>query len=262
MRTTGGLGMSVGTSLAFEQMGSALLVGIDCVLFNLKTLIRNAMQSYESGDTEINDPSQLTKDVESDLGIIAKWLEANRGAKPVRMVVYCPSYTNLKSDYRLADVWEPRTDKQKKVFEVTSKTVRMLLSKFDKLVVKTTDTLPEYSGEGLVLTHHVIDLVRVKGVGRLRLLESHTGAVKPFTEWHTKLTGGNELHYMPFNKLTIQVFGDKSVNFKAQSSAIKELVKKIAVENKWTSATTMSRVRGTINSLPQGMDRTGLLKML
>lgn len=261
MRVTGGLGMSVGTSLAFEQTGEVLLAGIDCVLFNLRTLVRNAQQSYESGDTEPDDPKQLALDVEADLAIMAKWIEANRKNRPMRMVVYCPKYNNLESDYKLANVWKPTTDKQKKIAMVYDKTIEKLLSKFSKLVVVTNDTLPDYSGEGLVLTHHVVDLVKVKGVGRLRLLESHTGAVKPFTEWHTKLTNGNDLYYMPFNRLTLQVFGDKSVNFKTQSHGIKELVKQIAVDNKWTSATTLSRVRSTINSLPMGVDKTGLLKM-
>lgn len=261
MRVLGGLSMSVGTSLAFEESGENLLLGIDCMLFNIKTLIRNASQSYEPGDTEPTNPKQLVQDVESDLTIIAKWLEANRGSKPVRMVVYAPSYKNLKADYPLADLWKPRTDKQNTLQKAYDETLKLLLAKYPKLIVTTKDSIPEYSGNGLVITHHPVDLVTVRGVGRLSLLESHTGVVKPFTDWYTKLTGGDKLYYMPLNRLTIQVFGDKSVNFKSQSLAIKELVKQIALDNKWTSATTLSRVRSTINALPSSVTKAGLLKM-
>ena len=112
------------------------------------------------------------------------------------------------------------------------------------------------------MTHHVVDLVTTSSMARLFLLESYTGVVKDFTQWYTKLTGGDKLHYIPFNALTLQVFGDNSVNFKSSSHGIKELVKKIALEAKWTSATSISRVRNTIGNIAQGADKAGLLMMM
>ena len=262
MRAIGGLGMSVGTSRAFETGGAHVARTADTILFNLRTLIRNARAAYEHTDKETNDAEQLVKDVTSDMGLLAKWIEENRNGRPVQLVVYCPSYTGLKRKFPHATLWEPTSDKQKAEAKVTEAVVKALLQKFPKLITATGDGMPEFKGKGIVMTHHVVDLVDIAGLGRLYLLESYTGDLKPFTLWYTKLTGGDNLHYMPFNKLTIQVFGDRATNFKTSSHGIKELVKRLAQEGKWTSATTLSRVRGTINGLPSGVDRAGLLLMM
>jgi hypothetical protein len=262
-RTVGGLGMSVGTSYAIENGGGDAMRGVDTVMFNLRTLIRNAQQSYESTDPDYNKVSQIVKDVENDLVELGKFIEKNRKGRPISMVVYAPSYKGIKSKFKHADLYVPKPgSKQEAFLAVGQKVFDELVKKYEKLLVKTDVGMPSFSGKGIVLTHHVVDLTEVSGIGRLYLLESHTGSVKPFTLWNTKLTGGDNLHYIPFNRLTIQVFGDRSTNFKSSSHGIKELVKKIAVEGKWTSATSMSRVRSTINSLPPGVDRSGLLMML
>lgn len=254
--------MSVGTSLAFEGQGAAEIPLADTVLFNLYTLVRNAHEAYEKDERQAFDPDQLAEDVSSDLRLIGDWINKARGRKPIQMVVYCPDYDTLSSDFRKAELWVPKSDKQKAYAKLAEQTVSRLKKQYDKLIVSLRHGIPEYTGRGIVLTHHVVDLTFVKGVGRLFLLESHTGLLKPFTLWYTKLTGGSELHYMPFNRLTIQVFGDRSTNFKASSMGIRELVKKLAQDHKWTSATTLSRIRSTINGLPQSVDKAGLLLML
>lgn len=268
MRSVGTLGMSVGTSLAFEGEGASGIRTADTVLLNLRTLARNAYQAYENVDTMRDDADQIATDVSSDLRLIAEWLEQKRGTRPIQMVVYCPDYSGLRKDFPKADLVDhsrdskTATDKQKALYKLMNTVVDQLIKQYGKMVVQTRARLPEFAGKGIVLTHHVVDLTTASGVGRLWLLESHTGSLKPFTLWYTKLTGGNELHYIPFNRLTIQIFGDKSTNFKASSHGIRELVKKLAVQNKWTSATTMGRIRGTINSLPESVDRAGLQLML
>lgn len=262
MRSTGALGMSVGTSLAFEGQGAADIVQADTVLFNLHTLIRNAHQSYEKTDKEAFDANTIAENVSSDLRLIGDWIDKSRNRKPIQMVVYCPDYDELSRDFPKAKLWEAKSDKQKAYVKLDEAVVKKLKDQYGKLINPQRRGMPEYTGRGIVLTHHVVDLTFVKGVGRLFLLESHTGLIKPFTLWYTKLTGGSELHYMPFNRLTIQVFGDRSTNFQTSSLGIRELVKKLAQDHKWTSATTLSRIRSTINGLPQSVDKAGLLLML
>jgi hypothetical protein len=254
--------MSVGTSLAFEGQGAADIPSADAVLFNLHTLVRNAHEAYEKTDKEAFDADRVAEDVSSDLRMLGDWIDKARGRKPVQMKVYCPDYDTLARDYPKAALWEPTSDKQKAYAKLAAQVIKKLKTQYGKLIITERMGIPEYVGRGIVLTHHVVDLTFVKGVGRLFLLESHTGLLKPFTLWYTKLTGGSELHYMPFNRLTIQVFGDRSTNFKTSSMGIRELVKKLAQDHKWTSATTLSRIRSTINGLPQSVDKAGLLLML
>ena len=262
MRAIGALGMSVGTSLAFEASGGDFVRTADTIMFNLRTLVRNAQQAYEKDDSQQSDTSQLVKDVESDLLLIGKWLEQNRKGRPINMVVYYPSYRGIGSKFKHAILWKPTTEKQKAYAKLIEDVCDDIALKHKAVIQKTDINLPEFKGRGVIMTHHVVDLTTTNSIGRLFLLESHTGAVKPYTQWYTKLTNGTELYYIPFNHLTIQIFGDKSTNFKSSSHGIKELVKRIAKENKWTSATSMARVRGTINNISNAVDRAGLQMML
>lgn len=262
MRAIGGLGMSVGTSLAFEGPDSKKITDGDVIMFNLKTLIRNAHAAYEKDDKEKLDPKQLAEDVSSDLRLIGGWLEQARRTKPIQMKVYLADYSKLKSMFPHGDVWEPKTDNQKAYAKLVDQVVDILVKQYGKLIINTKATVPEFTGKGVVLTHHVVDLVTGLNSSKLYLLESYNGVIKPFTLWYTKLTNGNELHTIPFNRLTIQIFGDKSTNFKSSTQGIKALVLKLAKDSHWTSATTMSRVRATINNLPDSVDKAGLKLML
>lgn len=264
MRSTGTLGMSVGTSLALEQGDAASQIRMsDVALFNLMTLIRNAHDAYESKEEkEALTADQLAEDVVSDLKVLSQWMEQARKAKPIQMIVYYPTYFSLPFRFPKADLKEIKGKNQERYDRLSKDTAKKLYAKYDKLIQKTDVGMPAFKGRGIVLTHHVVDLVMVENVARLMLMESYTGKVKPYTQWYTKLTGGDQLFFMPFNKLTIQIFGDRSTNFKSSSLKIKELVKKLALDFGWTSATTLGRMRGNINSLPAGADRTGLLMML
>lgn len=266
MRSIGALGMSIGTSLAIEQPEAAAQIrGSDVILFNLLTLIRNAHDAYETKDERLGlKPEQLMEDVVNDLKMLSRWLEEVRKTKPLQLVVYYPSYFSLKFRFPLADLKkdEKPTELQKKYTTLSEKTADLIYGKYKKLIERTDVGMPSFKGRGIAMTHRVVDLAVHDHVARLTLMESYTGKLKPYTQWYTKLTGGKELFFLPFNKLTIQVFGDKSTDFMSSSKGIKEIVKKLAKEFNWTPATTVSRCRVNINMLPDGIDKTALLKML
>src|SRR5690606_15099886 len=60
----------------------------------------------------------------------------------------------------------------------------------------------------LIITHFPVDLLNRYKFSRLVLLETHTGAMKPHTLWYTKLYNGKELNMIPFDRMTVQLFGD------------------------------------------------------
>lgn len=264
MRSLGALGMSIGTSLAIEQPEAAAQIrASDVIIFNLLTLIRNAHDAYESKEERLLlKPEQLMEDVVNDLKMLSRWLEEVRKTKPLQLVVYYPSYFSMKFKFPLADLAKRETDNQKAFDKLSGKTADLIYDKYKKLIERTDVGMPSFKGKGIVLTHRVVDLAVHDHVARLTLMESYTGKLKPYTQWYTKLTGGKELYFLPFNKLTIQIFGDKSTDFASSSKAIKELVKKLATDSSWTPATTVSRCRLNINMLPDGIDKAALLKML
>lgn len=263
-RTVGSLGISVGTSSALEGGSLSSLRNTDSVMFNLRTLVRNAQDSYAKEDKEQFDPEQLAKDAEGDITFLAKYIETHRNGKPVKMVVYYPTYKGIYSRYPKADIKDHSkgTEKQQKTYNAITDTCEIVFKKYEKLIVKTDVGMPTFSGNGIVLTHHPVDLCETNGVARLKLLESYTGALKQYPDWNTKLTNGSKLYNMPLNRLTIQVFGDNSTNFKSSSQGIRDIVKQLAEDGHWTTASTMSRVRATIANLPEGVTRAGLLMML
>lgn len=262
MRTVGALGMSVGTSLAFEGESVTSILSSDTILFNLRTLIRNAHQAYEKDDRDAFKVDQIVADVKDDIVKLAKWINENRGTRPINMVVYAPSYDGLKYKFKKAELWEPKTEKQKAFVKLSDDVSAILVREYKTLIHEVNCQFPTFSGQGIVLTHHAVDLTLSNSVMRLYLLESYTAALKPYTQWYTKLTGGEELFNMPFNRLTIQIFGDRSTNFRSQSLQVKNLVKELAQQAKWTSATSYDRVKATINGLGHSPTKVGLQMML
>lgn len=258
-RDVGALGMSVGTSLAFEGEYQSEIVTADSLLFNLRTLIRNAYSAFSAATPTTKDVIAAVKD---DIVKIGKWVEEHRGTRPISMTIYYPSYKGLKREYGKADLWEPTKENQLAYAKLVEEVGKSLCDEYKTLIKQTDCDFPNFSGTGVVMTHHVVDLTMTSAVTRLYLLESHTGKLKPYTEWYTKLTGGNELFYIPFNHLTIQVFGDKSTNFKSSKFALKNMVKQMAQSSKWTSATSYERVKFTVRNMPQSTDKAGLLMLL
>lgn len=262
MRQLGGLGMSIGTSMCFENEAPATIRTTDSVLINLWTLTRNAQQSFLRDDPDSTSPEKIAAAVDDDLAKISNWLNETRGTRPISLVVYYPTYKSLDRKFNKADLWEPKSDLQKANAKLMKESSEIVYKKYEKHITRNDCDLPEFGGKALIITHHVVDLTLTNSTTRLYLLESHTGLIKPYTQWYTKLTGGDNLYYMPFNRLTIQVFGDKSTNFKSSTHGIKMIVKNLAEQSKWTSATTMDKVRKNINSLPGGIEKAGLLLLL
>lgn len=263
MRSTGALGISVGTSLALEQGNLMSFRKIDSMLFNLRTLVRNAQESYDKDDENRYSVDQLVKDVEGDITFLAKYIDTHRNGKPVKMIVYNPSYKGMKSKFPHADIKDHSkgTEKQQKVYKTITSVCDKLFEKYEKLIVPTNVGMPAFNGNGVVMTHHPVDLCETSGTGRLKLFESYTGLLKSFPDWHTKLTNGKNMLNIPLNHLTIQIFGDNSTDFMSSKHNIKDLVKTIAHDNNWTTATTYSRVRSTIINMTAGVDRAGLMMM-
>ncbi|UVD32265.1 hypothetical protein [Vibrio phage phiKT1028] len=259
MRELGELGMSVGTSLAFESdEAKHAIPETDTFLINLRTLIRNTHGAYPKDDPLINDIDSLKAALIEDIKLIATTISEIAPRSTINVEIYYPSYNSLGRKFPHATLWKPKTDKQKELHQLYDDIAEEFIKEYPTLVTKTDCGMPEFKGRGLVITHHVVDLVLTEGWSRLRLLESQTGAVKPYLMWYTKLTGSNN-ESIPLNRMTIQVFGDKSTNFLGQSLAIKKLVKDLASKANWTSATTPQRCRSSINTYMSGVDRDGLM---
>jgi hypothetical protein len=117
-------------------------------------------------------------------------------------------------------------------------------------VEKYTTDFPNIDADTAILTHYPIDLLQRYKFKSLVLLESHTGAIKPPMMWNTKLHEGRDLEIIPFDRMSLQIFGD-NVLFVPMAVKIRQRVYKVATKNAWTPATTKDFV---IYSIEQNRD--------
>lgn len=261
-RTKGTIPVSVGTALALEGLPDKPIYRFHSFLINLRTIVRNARQAY---DDYIPTTAELVQACKEDIVGLAEFIISMKLKTDLDIKFYYPSYKGLSILFPLAkikNVEKDGTDKQKAIAKLEKETIDKLMPEFDKYIEKVNCVVPKFAGEAIILTHHPVDLVTTKSYPRLYLLESHTGAIKNYTLFYTKLTGSDKLTNIPMSKLTIQVFGDNSVNFYSQSMGVKNELKQLADHAHWSTASTPAMVARSIRSLSNSPEKEILLKML
>lgn len=266
-RVLGTVPISVGTAIAIEGLQNTSLQRYQTFLINIRTVIRNAREAFEEFPTE-DDLFEATKE---DILGIARALADMKLKTILDLKFYYPSYSSLPRLFPLAKLKEtdpkkmtgPREQKAKERTILDNAVIKRILEEFDKLIARVDSSIPQFGGDGLIITHHPVDLVTTESYHRLHLLESHTGSIKNYTSFNTKLTNGSEMPNMPLNKLTIQIFGDKAVNFLSQAIGVKNEIKQLANSVPWSSASTHSFVAMSIRKLPsESPEKAILLKMI
>lgn len=262
-RTIGMLPISVGTSLAFEALIANPKNKIDNLMINVDTIFRNAYQAYETKVRNSLTVEQLYQDVIQDLGGIFEILSKIGQNRTPNMVAYYCSYAGLAKRFPLAKLWRPETPIQLHYAKLQDAVLKRLLSQLRGHVRLQDHTIPNGFSNTYVLTHHMVDLLVGDGYGEITLLESHTAALKQFNQWNSKLTGGTKaLERIPFNALTLQVFGDNSTNFKMNAFKYKVAVHELAEKYKWTPSTKLERVKLGLSSVADLELRENLSQML
>lgn len=264
-RTFATLPISVGTGLAIEALGQVAISNYTSLIFNVRTLFRNALGSYDL-EGKLPDEKSLFDAMSEDMMGIANAINGLKYSSHLNLIFYQPSYKGMKTMFPWAKLKIPGEGKMtphqvavEKLREVVTKKV---VDKFEKVIVNTNVGLPHFSGKALVMTHHPVDLAVSSAYSRLNLLESHTGVIKTFPEFNSKLTGGNELTNIPLNKLTIQVFGDRATNFYSLPMGVKNEIKQLADNRNWSTASTPSYCEMTIRGLENTPEKDILLKLI
>ena len=252
--------VSIATALALESaMGLSEdhpehkqkppLQSVDALWVNLRTLIRNIMGAIPTQDQDKVFPDPLLDALTAELRIIASAVQMNTQRR-CKLVPYVQSYHSLKSQYKNCFIREPKTPKQEFFAELESNVLRRIPEMhLDMAVVQSDMKLPQNSDDALIITHMPLDLLSRYEFSRLRLLESHTGKVKAYTSWNSKLTGGKELSRMPFNHVTLQFFGD-GVHFNTFPMKEKKQIIELAEARRWNPTTSLDKMRMDINAEP------------
>lgn len=257
-RAVGELPLSIGTSLAMETLEPNKRYG--GLWINTRTLYRNIYDALDGEDRKalvgslMQDKSQRNNQVvvaafadtlEEELQQI---LQYGQG-KLDKVTLYHREYANLLRDYRHAILFNPKTPLQKTFRHLMDNVIDEVLRRPIGRYVDF-DKGSQLKGEpikALIMTHYSIDLLSRTEFTQLRLIESYSGAIKSKSQWNTKLTDGKLYPRIPFNAFTIQVFGDRNILFMRYPKPVREAVLELSERFKWTTMTTMDKIRLNLN---------------
>lgn len=240
------LPLSVGTSLAIEALKDNDTY--DTLWINSATLFRNIYEAVDRDRRNLLTPAAIATTIEEEISFIRRYL----GDKIDGVRLYHLGYRDLAKRYPHAILFTPKSDIQIQYDQVMNDSLEVLLGRDDGQTIEQ-DKGSELRGEttkSLIITHYPTDLLSRTKFNQLRLLESHTGAIKTRSQWFTKLTDGKDLKIIPFNYFTIQIFGDGKKHFNRYPVKVRQAIIEIAKQYKWTPLTTMDKIRYGINRMP------------
>lgn len=270
-RDKGGFPISIGTSLAIESACGVFperpvdpppLRNVKEIWVNLRTVVRNLVGALSPEVRDMVLPGQLVPAMLEDMAILESTV-SKASAGMVRVVFYCCDYSSLSRVFPNAMLRTPKTEKQhlQKALEDNAVTLTIQSSPPQDLRFfrfEITGSFPQ----SFIITHLPVDLLARYSFSRLELLESHTGAIKPPPQWHTKLTGGKELINIPFNRFSLQVFGDNGHQFGSMLPSVRKEVLRVAEQDNWTTITTDEKIRVSLRKIQEPTARTLLLSLL
>lgn len=270
LREMGAVEVSIATSLALEGcIGEhpdrpldyrPLDQGVEEIWWNLRTLIRNYLGALPKEVRERVRGRDLATGLIREMETIEHWV-VNESQGRVNSRFYYPGYGGLYRKYPKGNPRVIKTELQIRNAQIESEAAKTVFDQEPSVnLFECGYELPRLNKHVWLVTHYPTDLLNRGRFRELELLESHTGVVKPFTLWYTKLHG-KDLERMPFNALTLQVFGDGLI-FSPLHPKVRETVRELAERYQWTPLTTRDKIRFSIEQVPHPADRAALLSLL
>ena len=258
-REVGKLSLSIGTSLAIEGImgiheGLVLqrpypLYTADHIWINVRTLIRNI---YGSMTKELKYNSQYVDYQETLFAEMHQIVDLiNRETNGRAWVnFYYPSHRSLTSRYPHAALKNDNSKNGNALKEIE----RWIMDgSYTPMPFQVEQINLDINLQGvnklLVLTHQTLDLLHIKGCSNIGLVESHTGVVKDSHRWYTKLKGCSKEPRIPFNHVTIQIFGDSGDELQPANIRLRSELIELAEKAKWTQNTSVTQMVRSANSL-------------
>lgn len=271
-REKGQFPLSIATSLALESLAGIHpeipnvtelpIKDVSTILINVRTLIRNICGALPSEAKKTLKAKAVIDTLLSEMSIIEATInKLSEGM--VNVVFYASTYGSLGRKFPQAIMRPVTTDLQIHYVHLERDVIIKLLENPLAFDIRRYDTeITDKFSDVLIITHLCIDLLSKPNFNRIRLLETHTGIIKNHLQWNTKLTKGKDLIRMPFNRFTLQVFGDNGYLFSQMDHKTRTSVIAMAEEDKWTTASTNDRIIASIRKLTDPSLRMTLLGLL
>lgn len=256
-RTKGQFPVSIATSMALEGLFGILETAptdtppwreYTDVAINVRTLFRNLLGSISDEHTSTNTGYHYAIALIEEMTIIRNVVTQYSNGT-INTHFYACSYDSLTGLFPFAFFKDLKTDKQKFYAKLENGTIDEIMQQLGtpNEFVRLYDTnIPLQVKQALLLTNYPVDLLTLTKATKVALLESHTGRVKERQHWNTKLHNAKSLPPMPFDRMTIRVFGDSGNLFAPYPLDTRKKIMEIATQYKWHSQTTRERVLQTI----------------
>lgn len=253
-RPLGQFPISIATSLALEGLFGIHeehpvasnrprpWVGYDFLHINVRTLIRNCYQSLPSGDAQLIPAKHFAKIVAEEISIINTVIADNITDENFTVAYFFASYENLARAFPRAVLKGVSTDKQKHYASIEDQVIELLLkdSILNTIIYEKVQLRTQLgNGKALMLSHYPVDVLVAKHK-RFSILESHTGYIKQKHELTNKIKSKWD---MPFDIMTIQLFGDTANMFKPAELKVRQVMYKLAQKYHWNSTTTEEKIK-------------------
>ena len=251
------LPFSIATAVPFEKIVSNMdYAGKgDAIFFNVKTLWRNFWGAYSS-EGKPNVREVIPAFIEE-----ARQLQNFIHAGGRAFYFYVPQYRAIERVFPLAKFRKEEKLTPKQKVEAIAEHVAITALMSSGLPISNLNyNFPAYDKDVWMITHHPIDLLQRYQFKSLHLLESHTGTLKNPMEWNSKIIPSADYVRIPFNVMTLQVFGD-GVNFLSGPPAYKKALKELAEVRQWTPLTTKIKIIDDLGRLADKTVATTLKKM-
>lgn len=256
-REKGQFPLSIATSLAFEgafgiyperPQQKVLINDYQEVWLNIRTLFRNIHGSMKKEDEARLSATDYAMAIREEMTIVQSVLDDHTRGR-VRAYFYACDYRSLKAHYPHANLKEDNTDRQKHYSAMENRALDALgieLKGLPQQYIHFDTTIKGNKKKALFITHYPLDLLSNTDFEEIGLLESHSGVVKHKSEWYTKLHNGKSLVRLPFNKMTIQMFGDSGGLFAPYPQEYRKALLEVADKHQWTPMTTKDRILLTV----------------
>lgn len=270
-RMLGQFPISIATSLAIESAcgihpdlpkpSHVPLLDYNEIWINIRTLIRNFMGALDKEIAAMMLPSPLADSIMQEMTTIQQ-VVSEYSRQRVKIVFYISHYEDLTKKYKHAILRQDNTEKQKMYTAIVEAVLEIMNKAHPELMeIYSLKLIPKKPPKALIITHYAYDLLSRLSFEKLMLLESHTGKMKPFSQWYQKYYNGKDLQLIPFREDLIQVFGDNET-FRPMDIKLRKAIIDVAIKYKWSSVTTRDRIAQTIQSMPNKLHKEIITSLL
>jgi hypothetical protein len=273
-RVIGAYPLSIATSLMVESLAGVHpdlpipphppIQDYQAIWVNLRTLFRNLYNAVVRDQQQDLHPSFLAEAMISEMEVLHDAIRTLQST--VQVFFYVNNYPDLVRQFPHAQFRTDNTPLQKHYAAIMVSTLELVMTQAKK-VMKTPpaffrgDLQASQMMKTLLVTHYAWDLTSAKYLGDTELIESHTGKIKPPSQWYTKYYQGKDYPMIPFRRGFLPIFGDDTL-FRPFPKAARESIVELAVKYDWTNVTSLDRLRLGLDQLSDKYLKAVIVAML